>query len=261
MARGAAFEVEPENAAGKAAILLVCEHASNHVPAEYGQLGLPDGDLILHSAIDVGALPLARRLAEALDAPLVTAQVSRLVIDPNRAHDAPDLIVTSAEGAPVPGNANLSAEDRADRIQRFHAPFHRAIEKLLNARPDIIAYVAVHTFTPSLFGKARPWHVGILHDDDTRLADVLIEDLSKDKSLVVGDNEPYAPTDGVYYTAIRHARSRGIAPVMIEVRNDLLRSDEGVAQWAERLSKALRIALAHVEAGSRGLDFKLVKRS
>jgi len=261
LAAGAPSEVEPENAGGGAPILLVCEHASNVVPPEFDKLGLKDRDLTLHTAVDIGALPLARRLAYALDAPLVAAAVSRLVIDPNRAHDAPDLIVATAEGERVPGNEGLSGAERQDRIARFHEPFHRAIEKLLSSRPDIRAFVCVHTFTPALFGKARPWHVGILHDSDARLGDVLVDELSKDASLVVGRNEPYAPTDGVYYTATRHARARGLAPVMIEVRNDLLERDEDVARWADRLAKALRVALAQVEASSAGPDSRVVKRS
>jgi predicted N-formylglutamate amidohydrolase len=85
---------------------------------------------------------------------------------------------------------------------------------------------------------ARPWQVGILFDRDRRLADPLIADLSAD-GLTVGVNEPYSPADGVYYTLSRHAESRGLACVMIEIRNDLLAGGAEQRAWAARLAASL----------------------
>lgn len=234
--------IEPlvANAGGRAPLLLVCEHASNHVPAPFGELGLPASALEDHVAWDIGALALAQRLAQALDAPLVAANVSRLVIDPNRAPDAHDLIPESAEGARVAGNEALAADARAARIAAYHTPFHEAVAAQLE-RSEVRAIVAVHSFTPALFGKARPWHAGMLHAEDARIADVMIAHLSGEESLVIGRNEPYAPAQGVYYTMERHAAGR--ANAMIEVRNDLLRDEAGQEAWAARLAPALRAAL------------------
>ncbi|MBL8536974.1 MAG: N-formylglutamate amidohydrolase [Hyphomonadaceae bacterium] len=238
------MEAVVENAEGAAPILLVCEHASNFMPPAFAGLGLSEALIQDHVAWDIGAHATARRLAEMLDAPLVAAPASRLLVDPNRDLDAPDLIPDSAEGVPVPGNAAISADERASRIAAFHAPFHLAIEALLRARPAVMALMAVHSFTPALFGKARPWHAGVLHGEDRRMADVMLATLAGDKDLEIGRNQPYAPSQGVFYTMNRHGGGR--ATVMIEVRNDLIRDKIGQTQWARRLAEATRAALAEL---------------
>jgi len=233
-----------DNPHGQAPVLLVCDHASNFIPPEYRALGLP-GDLLEdHVAWDIGALGLARHLATALDAPLVAAPASRLLVDPNRAFEAHDLIPSHAEGTPISGNARVDAAERARRLAAFHAPFHDAIDALLAERGDILAVVSVHSFTPVLMGAVRPWHVGVLHDADRRLADPLIEALDADTALTVGRNQPYAPTDGVYYTLERHAAGRATA--MIEVRNDQLRDEQGQHRWSGILAGALAESLTRI---------------
>lgn len=237
-----------DNEQGAAPLLLVCEHASNFVPEEFAGLGLPDEALADHIAWDIGAHALARRLALQLNAPLIAAPASRLLVDPNRAFDAHDLIPAVAEGRSVQGNQNVSAAEREARIAAFHAPFHDAIESLLTARTDIVALMAVHSFTPVFHGEARPWHAGVLHGPDVRLADVMHDVLARDASLHVGRNQPYAPEQGVYYTMDRHAGGR--ATVMIEVRNDLIRDEFGQTRWAHRLAQAAGEALAALEEGA-----------
>ena len=56
---------------------------------------------------------------------------------------------------------------------------------------------------------------------------------------MVGDNEPYSPRDNVDYTIRRHGFDRGLPHVMIEIRNDLLRSAEDIDAWAGRLTETL----------------------
>jgi predicted N-formylglutamate amidohydrolase len=228
-----------DNRAGRAPLLLVCDHATNAVPDRFAGLGLDPASLRDHVAWDIGALALARRMAGALDAALIAAPISRLVVDPNRDHDAHDLIALTAEGAPVPGNANLGAQERAARVRAYHAPFHQAIAAHLAARPDIVALVSVHSFTPVLFGEPRPWHAGILHGSDARMADAMIAALPREFNI--GRNQPYAPANGVYYTMDRHAGAR--ATVMIEVRNDLIRDEIGQARWARLLAEAVNAAM------------------
>ena len=218
-------------------MLLVCDHASNFIPAGYDALGLDALQREDHIAWDIGAQALARAMAVLLDAPLVCAQASRLLVDPNRSLDAADLIPAEADGHPIPGNSGLAAAERQDRIDRFHEPYHAAIDAALAARPWIAGLVAVHSFTPRLKGADRPWHVGILHGADTRLADRLIAALSVHRGIKIGRNQPYAPDDGVFYTLERHAAGRETA--MIEVRNDQLRDEIGQRRWARLLVNAL----------------------
>lgn len=222
--------------------LVICDHASNRIPRGFGDLGLAPSDRERHFAWDPGALGVAERLAGLLEAPLVASTVSRLVVDCNRDPAAPDLIARTGDGRPIPGNADLDEARRGARIALAHAPFHAAIERLVEARLARgmeIRLVTVHSFTPVFLGQERPWHVGVVHDDDRRISDPLLAGLALDPTLVVGDNEPYSPADRVYYTLERHARGRGLACVMIEIRNDLLATVDAQSRWAERLAAIL----------------------
>lgn len=222
--------------------VLTCDHASNFVPAEFGALGLPQADLSRHIAWDPGALPVARLLAETLDATLVETCVSRLVLDCNRALDAPDLIPQVSEDTAIPGNAGLSDAQRQARIARCWRPFHDAVDAVVGERLAAgreVRLASVHSFTPVYRGAARPWHVGIIHDGDERLSRPLLAALARTPGIVVGDNEPYSPADRVYYTLERHARPRGLPCVMIEIRNDEIATGSAQKLWAERLATCL----------------------
>jgi predicted N-formylglutamate amidohydrolase len=238
--------VKVTNPGGSSPYVLVCDHASNFVPHTYGTLGLAAGDLDRHIAWDPGALPVAQRMAEAMDATLVESCVSRLLIDCNRALYAPDLIleVSASEKIVVPANQRLSAEEREARIALSWRPFHDAIEAVIGARLAAgrnTALVSVHSFTPVFKGDHRPWQIGIVHDDDVRLSRPLIAALEQVAGITVGDNQPYSPADRVYYTLERHARSRSLPCAMIEIRNDEITDDEGQSVWAGRLGEILAV--------------------
>lgn len=236
----AAALIEGADAAGR--YVLLCDHATNRLPPRHGTLGLGAEDLRRHFAWDPGAAGIARRTAERLDAPLVLANVSRLVIDCNRSPDAPDSIVEIGETTPIPGNAGLPDAERALRIAEAYDPFHAAVAAAIErraARPGPFALCAIHTFTPVMRGTRRPWHVGIVHDEPNPLAEAVLAALREDANLVVGDNEPYAPADRVYHTLERHGLARGLPTVMIEVRNDLVATPEAERAWGDRLADIL----------------------
>jgi predicted N-formylglutamate amidohydrolase len=222
-------------------LLLICDHAENRVPAEYGDLGLPPAEFRRHIAYDPGAAAVTRGLAEALNAPAVLSTFSRLLIDPNRGDDDPTLIMRLSDGAVLPGNARVDAAERARRIARFYKPYHAAIERTLDAAMAtgvVPAIFSVHSFTPIWRGVPRPWHAGVLWDMDPRLAVPMIDALRADPELIVGDNEPYAGAlrnDTMY----QHATTRGLAHALIEIRQDLIADDAGVAHWTARLADIL----------------------
>ncbi|MFC3725703.1 N-formylglutamate amidohydrolase [Neoaquamicrobium sediminum] len=227
------------NKNGASPIALVCEHASNHVPDHLDNLGLPEDKLAEHIAWDPGALSVAEILSDLLDAPLVRANVSRLVLDINREPDHPTSIVTVSETTAIPGNAGISKAERAIRGEAIYKPFHTTLDQLLANRHVASCVVSIHSFTPVYKGVRRPWHVGVLHNEDTQLSAPLIEALRRDRYLVVGDNEPYAPVDGVYHTIERHTVPFGRMGAMIEIRNDLIADYEGQSEWAHRLRRIL----------------------
>ncbi len=219
---------------GDADILLLCDHASNVVP-EGIALGIPPELLDLHIAIDIGAEPLTRALAERLDAPAILATVSRLVIDLHREPDHPALIPTASDGHVIPGNA---AADREERIDRFHRPYHEALARLIDTQaPRLLA--SIHSFTPQLEngGAPRRWEAGILYNEDDRAAQVAIA-LLRAKGIEVGDNEPYSGRL-LNATLNRHGEARELPYLAIEVRNDLISDAAGVGRWAEILSEII----------------------
>jgi predicted N-formylglutamate amidohydrolase len=235
--------VRVHNSGGRSPFVFICDHASNFVPAQYGTLGLPASDLVRHIAWDPGALAVATKMAEALDAPLVQSCISRLVIDCNRPLDADNLFWTVSEDTIIPGNQNLDAAEQGRRIALAYDPFHDAIDNLVRARLGAgqpVWLVSVHSFTPVYHGVERPWQVGIIHDADMRVAAPLIAALQRDPALTVGVNQPYSPADKVYFTLEKHARSRGLPCAMIEIRNDEIADESGQREWGERLAGVFR---------------------
>lgn len=235
---------------GKVPVLLTCDHASRVIPQVLGQLGLAEEEIARHIGWDIGAGAVTRRLAPLLDAPALLCGYSRLVIDCNRNPDDPSSIPLESDGVVISGNAALSANARAARRAEIFDPFHVAIERSIAsqlARGVAPAVISIHSFTPEMKGAKRPWHVGVLWDEDGRIALPLLEALRTESGLVVGDNEPYSARDPVGYTQRHHAWSRGLPHVAIELRQDLIAEEKGALAWAERLAHVLRPILAQSE--------------
>ena len=234
------FEIVDGDRAG--GLVLVADHAGRDLPDEYGALGLPASEFERHIAYDIGVEPVTEGLARMLGVPAIMATYSRLLIDPNRGEDDPTLIRQLYDGTIVPGNYPMPPAEREKRLAAFHRPYHDAVSSLVKSvatasrKPPFI--VSIHSFTPSMQGIARPWHAGILWDSDDRAARPLIDMLSAQPGLVVGDNEPY---DGALRgdTMFRHAIVNGYAHVLIEIRQDLIADQQGVAEWVKRLAPIL----------------------
>jgi len=226
----------------EAGLVLVADHAGRALPAEYGNLGLPASEFDRHIAYDIGVEGLTRRLAVLTGAPAVMARFSRLLIDPNRGEDDPTLIRQLYDGTIVPGNYPMSAAERERRLARHYRPYHEAVGATIAAvaaasgRAPFV--FSVHSFTPRMQGRARPWHAGVLWDSDDRAVRPLIAMLSADPALVVGDNEPY---DGALRgdTLFRHCIVNGYAHALIEIRQDLIGDADGQQAWARRLAPML----------------------
>jgi predicted N-formylglutamate amidohydrolase len=223
----------------KRGLVLVADHAHRALPEEYGDLGLPAGEFDRHIAYDIGVEVVTRKLAVLLGAPAVMARFSRLLIDPNRGEDDPTLIRQLYDGTVVPGNYPITLKERERRLEGFYRPYHDAVAAVAASVARQSGHApfifSVHSFTPAMQGHVRPWHAGVLWDMDHRAPWPLIEMLAADKSLVVGDNEPY---DGALRgdTMYRHAIVNGFAHALIEIRQDLITDANGANEWAERLA-------------------------
>ena len=215
-------------------LLLICDHASNRVPCELAGLGLDASALARHIGWDIGAGALTERLAARLDAPAVLCRFSRLVIDPNRPLDHRQSILAESDGVRVPGNRALDAAEGERRAAAYFWPYHAALAAAVAALPAP-ALIAVHSFTPALAGSDRPWHAGVLHDDDVRLAAPMLRAFAAYGDLRVGDNEPYTGYSDMTFTLGHHARGGALASVALEVRQDLLATDAGIDRWVRVL--------------------------
>jgi predicted N-formylglutamate amidohydrolase len=219
------------------------------MPRALGDLGLPPSDLESHVAWDPGALGVALRLSEALDAPLVASGYSRLAIDANRPLGAESSIPEVTCGVAVPGNVGLSAERRREREEELFRPYHARIEELLarrDARGSKSVVLSVHSFTPELFGERRPWHVGLLYGRDPRLARALLVELEAERDWVVGDNQPYRVTDRGDYAIPVYGERAGRLAVLLELRQDLVATPSAQKEMADRWLPLLTRTLARV---------------
>lgn len=224
-------------------LVLVCDHASRLLPRALGTLGLSDHELESHIAWDIGAAGVATRLSERLEASLLMQTYSRLAIDCNRPPDAADSVTSRSEWGEVPGNVGLSDAQRQTRRHAIFDPYHAALGELLGRRREArrpTLLVALHSFTPSFRGVARPWHIGLMHRGDALTAKALLALLRRDERLVVGDNQPYPIEDDSDYTLPMHGEQRGIAHIGIEIRQDLIADETGQKTWAGRLASLLR---------------------
>lgn len=238
------------NPEGRSAFLLVADHAGNRLPRSVGTLGLSAVDRERHIAWDIGIASVCHALSELLDATLIQQNYSRLLIDCNRPLGAAQSIPVESDATPVPGNQGVGAADRLARESEIFLPYHARIAAELDRRQAAgapVLLIAMHSFTPVFAGFVRPWHAGLLHHRDSRLAQALLPLLRADATLTVGDNEPYAVSEETDWTIPEHGERRGIPHVGIEIRQDLVARPDGQRQWAERLAPLFRAAAARLE--------------
>ncbi|MFT8326282.1 N-formylglutamate amidohydrolase [Gluconobacter oxydans] len=220
--------------------VFVSDHAGRAVPDALGDMGVQTEDWQRHIAWDIGIVGVGRILHELLGSALIEQVYSRLVIDCNRAPGHPTSMPLVSDGTPVPANQAAQETCRAKREREILHPYHDTIAEVLVERgPRPTALIALHSFTPQMNGKDRPWQIGILHNQDSRMASIALDLLREDAALCVGDNEPYVLTDTSDYTVPRHAEAAGLPYLEIEIRQDLIAEKTGQRDWARRLAALL----------------------
>ncbi len=220
-------------------LLLIADHASNHVPDGI-ELGILPALLNLHIAFDIGVATLAKALNQRINCPCILGGVSRLVVDLNREEDAQHIIPTVSDGHAIPGNA-IDHQARQARIDAMWRPYHHKIADEIKAtRPRML--ISLHSFTPKLETQPegeRPWEVGILYNEDDRAARIAIP-LLEGAGVIVGDQMPYSGKL-LNATMNMHGEANGIAYLGIEMRQDLISDDEGIARWADVLAPIVNL--------------------
>jgi predicted N-formylglutamate amidohydrolase len=235
------------NEAGTAPLVIICDHASNRVPAGYGDLGLPPVAFERHIAWDIGAAAVSEILARRFNAPAILSTVTRLLIDCNRQFNDPNLTPAVSDGTAIPANRDLSPAERAKRWQTYHQPYHAAIaqaidRQLASGRQPVL--LAIHSMTPSMKGIARPWQITVCWDNDQRLSAPMLDALRAYSGIVVGDNEPYRLDPDEDYSVPVHATRRGLKHLLIEFRQDEIADAAGQQRWAALFGDCLEQVLS-----------------
>ena len=240
-------------AQARSKIFLICDHASNRIPPEYGDLGLAPEQRDDHIAWDIGAAEVTRVLSATIGAPAVLGDISRLVVDFNRRADAPDVIAGVTHGIRVPGNEGLSVDERESRFARFHRPYHATVDRLLG-RSGAVVLVSIHSFSYDLDRASRDFDVGLLFDEFEALGRSFAEQLTR-AGLRVRLNEPYSGRTEVVSSAQTHGRRYGLPNYEIEINQRLLRSNTKAIAFGQRLAPWVvwlgEEARQHARTGSR----------
>ena len=226
---------------------MLCDHASNRIPVELDNLGLPESELERHIAWDIGAAGITTELSDIFDAPAILCGTSRLVIDCNRQLHARDLIPEASDGTTIPGNRNLSEAARQLRIEQWFEPYHAAVESVIADRearrlPSIA--LSIHSMTPWLAGTARVWQIALSSQNDRSLVEPMLEALRRPGDVMVGDNQPYDLDPAVDYSIPFHAMRRGLPYLQVEFRQDEVADAAGQDRWARRFADSL-VRLPH----------------
>ncbi len=232
------------NPHGRFPLILTCEHASYALPAEYQGLGVGESEVRRHIGWDIGARAVIAHLAQVLDAPAVCSGYSRLLIDCNRALSDHDLIVEQSDRTMIPGNHNLTDDERQRRIAGFYDPYHKAVDALVAShagRP--MTLLSVHSFTPVLGKNERQFDLGVLFDAHDDLAHEVGQRLHHDGHRV-RYNEPYSGYDGLIFSARTHGEKNGIVYLELEINQSLIETPAGAARMGTAVSTVCRALFA-----------------
>lgn len=239
-----AFEISGVPTEG--GVLIVADHASNHVPDDI-DLGISPQFINDHIAYDPGTAPIARLMTENGGYLAILSSASRLVVDLNRNPDEVSVITERSDGVEIPGN-RISGEEREARMQRFFHPYHDRVDTLIaDLKPALV--LSLHSFTPALRtnpGLVRPWDVGILYNHYETASRFALQFLEQEGMLNVGDQLPYSGKQ-LNATMDRHCEAIGQPYFGAELRQDLIMEPSGQRRFADILLRTcdkIRTALA-----------------
>ena len=220
-------------------LFIIGDHASNHIPSRYDNLGLSGEDLTRHIAWDIGSETVIRALCGQFGCAGQVAGVSRLVIDLNREPERDTLIPLISDGSVIPGNQNLTPKQRAQRVSQYYAPYHAALAAKLDSLQNPLV-LSIHSFTPQVKGESpRPVDIGLLvrHDEPTAAAFKTGMDSAYDYDVRV--NEPYSAYD-LNYTVDHHLAPRGLRHLAIEIRQDHIDMEAKARHVAGQLATVIK---------------------
>ena len=230
-------------------IIITCEHGGNNVPARFRKLfDRKERLLNSHRGYDRYALPLARELAQTLNAPLFYAEITRLLIDLNRSPHHPKLF--------SPISARLDAGIKRDVINIYYLPYRNAVASSVAAtamKGITTLHISVHSFAPVMNGQRKNADIGLLYDPAREREKVFCvqwqENIRQKKTVIrIRRNYPYlGKADGL----VTHLRKRFpphlYAGVELELNQKIMKR---CVQWKHILCNTLP-SMPIIEAGPR----------
>ncbi len=222
-------------------LVLSCEHASWTLPPGI-DLGVSPDTLRSQAGWDHGAFDIATRLSEVVGLPVHAGAFSRMFVDLNREPEHPDVVPRVSYGATVPGNAVLTAGDRAARIAAFHAPYWDAVGRDVAARlrdRGQVLHFSSHSFDPALDSQQRTFEVGVLYDPthafEAELAERLLFQL-RGAGLDVRANQPYNGIGPAICTSFRRQLGARYAGIQLETSHAVTYRSGGCARVADAIA-------------------------
>ena len=231
------------------ALVIICEHGGKHIPAAYRALFEgQEATLHSHRGFDAGALKMAETLAEAFGAPLVSATVSRLLVDLNRSTHNPTLHAEVVR--------RLPATQRQEILARFYQPYRSRAEQAIRqaiADHGAVIHLSSHSFTPELDGRLRKADIGLLYDPRRPGEAALCRHWKAALAvaapqLTVRRNYPYAGKgDGLTAWLRRCLGPDVYVGVELEINQKHVTADGDCPALRHEIVESLREALSHVQ--------------
>lgn len=246
-------------------ILISCEHASSRIPKKFGTLGLTRSQLKnAKDLFDPGSLAVSRLVTQDLQASLLYANFSRLVVDANRRldmkgvgnnkHHAPALkteVVVEMEGhehtIPIPMNAVTPSKFEKERFSKLVQPFMKVgiahMQRLQNQFGHA-TLVSLHSFYPVYNGHARTTDIDVLFDVSKKNGEKLLKAIRSSTNLVVHANEPWSlkDADGGVFNAVQNLSNCDL--LAIDVNNKHLKTTTGIKRISRIIGRSLQSVIA-----------------
>ena len=222
-------------------LIFICDHASNYIPKKFKQLGITKKELNSHIAYDIGAKTLTLELAKKLNQSYFLSNFSRLLIDPNRGKTDRDLIIKKSFETKIPGNLNISPEERKKRIKFFYNLYHENLACFVKEKIKIfesVYLISIHSFTKESLGINRGVEVGLLWNKNMNLL-LPIQKILIKKKIHFGRNFPYS---GFHFnhTLDKLNKTFSLDNITIEIRNDLICHEKGIKKYVDLFSNIFK---------------------
>lgn len=250
--------IKGHDATNRNRIILSAEHASSAFPETLGNLGcdhIPDLQS-RHFVVDVGVRELTTALQQKLGVDTILGNYSRLVIDKMRFPNHSTFIARTQDGFDIPGNINMTDEERTAREVEIYNPYHDHLKGMVRTLGQTNAkalLIAIHSMEPylevdSLGNKVtdpeiRPQTALLFRDKENAIAEFMADRILETAPVPAGEKKQVGMN--VPYNAIADVpmfEYTGLPRLVLEVRNDLLRTPEDIEEWASALAPIIHEA-------------------